>query len=352
MVVFITSCEKETEIQLNNPSMDLNKGQFADSDMTIEDVENFQQTNNDQKKSGTSEVSGKTTDGPVDFYLNNEEFESMNCSSGETEDFEEARMGGSVVGFKSPLDEFFDNSVFSPGEIIPGVYFDTKLDQGSLDDLTIRDFSHISGESKRLTANFQSDDLQINFTEGNVYFASMKLYNTYSDGNIVVRVFGNSGLIGTMNVWSPSNYGAFVGIRSSEVITQITFDNASNGFERIDDFSFGTSCDADGDGCFDEEDSHPNSNLSEYISIDGCNTYAENVLVNCGTTMMDEIDGLIAEINAQYDGENYDDLHKDFTRKLAQLTYHWRKDRLITRRERSSMSSCAWRSDIPYFDQD
>ncbi|REE80038.1 pre-peptidase [Lutibacter oceani] len=112
----------------------------------------------------------------------------------------------------------------------------------------------------------------------------------------------------------------------------------------------GIICDYDNDGILNEDDPYPNSNMSEYINIDGCYPDIENIFVESGTTMMDQIDNLIAEINLQYDGENWDELHQDFTRGLSKITYYWRKDRLITRSERSAISSCGWSSQIPYYD--
>jgi len=88
------------------------------------------------------------------------------------------------------------------------------------------------------------------------------------------------------------------------------------------------------------------------IDIDGCYPGVENVFVEPGITMMDQIDELITEINEQYDGENWDYLHRRFTRKLAGITYYWRRDRLITRGERNDINDCATNSNIPfnYFD--
>jgi hypothetical protein len=66
--------------------------------------------------------------------------------------------------------------------------------------------------------------------------------------------------------------------------------------------------------------------------------------------MADEMDNLILQINAQYNGSNYNELHKKFVSEVAKLSYYWYKSRLITSRERSKISSYAWSSNIPYFD--
>ena len=103
--------------------------------------------------------------------------------------------------------------------------------------------------------------------------------------------------------------------------------------------------------------------MSRAISI-GPNSYEgiDNVLVDCGTTMQDQIDNLINQINDSYHGDpkkgdidyedNYEELHKAFTTKLAHITYYWRINKLITAGERAEISSDAWGATIPYNDVD
>jgi hypothetical protein len=71
-----------------------------------------------------------------------------------------------------------------------------------------------------------------------------------------------------------------------------------------------------------------------------------NVFAKPGTTMMDQVNDLINEINSQYTGDNYDYLHKRFMTKLSAITYYWIKDRLITSKQRSKISSAAWSASI------
>jgi hypothetical protein len=63
--------------------------------------------------------------------------------------------------------------------------------------------------------------------------------------------------------------------------------------------------------------------------------------------MMDQLNSLLDAINAEYNGENYNALHRKFTTELAKLSYYWYKDRLITSRERSAISAAAYRADVP-----
>ncbi|SNR32869.1 thrombospondin type 3 repeat-containing protein, partial [Lutibacter flavus] len=114
----------------------------------------------------------------------------------------------------------------------------------------------------------------------------------------------------------------------------------------------GDACDDDddNDGVRDSRDNYPYSNTREYFNFGDCDLDIENQFSRNGSTMVDQINSLIEEINEQYDGENWDELHSDFMRELAKLTYMWRKDRLITRSERSAISSCGRNSEIPYLD--
>ena len=106
--------------------------------------------------------------------------------------------------------------------------------------------------------------------------------------------------------------------------------------------------DSDNDGVLNENDAHPNSDMSEFINIGGCYPNVDNVLVMNGSTMMDQINDLIVQMNVQYNGDNYNYLHRRFMSELAQITYKWRRAGLITPTERSRISSCAWNANIPY----
>ncbi|MBI9042684.1 hypothetical protein [Lutibacter sp.] len=106
--------------------------------------------------------------------------------------------------------------------------------------------------------------------------------------------------------------------------------------------------DMDDDGVLNENDPYPNSNMSETISLGDMNLTIENKFVKTGTTMMDQIDALIAQMNEEYTGDNYAVLHKKFMTELSKITYYWYKGRLITSRERSAIASASWRANVPY----
>ena len=117
----------------------------------------------------------------------------------------------------------------------------------------------------------------------------------------------------------------------------------------------GDACDDDddNDGVKDSRDNHPFSNTTEdfYISGAECFLDIENQFARNGSTMMDELDSLIEDINSQYDGDNWEELNRDFLRKLSGITYMWRRDRLISRGERNDILDCARNAHIPgYYD--
>ncbi|WP_456423731.1 hypothetical protein [Lutibacter sp.] len=134
---------------------------------------------------------------------------------------------------------------------------------------------------------------------------------------------------------------------------------------KLDAISGATNTDYDNDGCLNQDDAHPWSNMSETIKFDYfTDTGVENSFVNCGSTMADLVDDLIMEMNIEYGcgeqptlikGDKYiiensvewKAVHRKFVRRIARLTYYWRKDKLITRGERSQLYRAAKNSNVP-----
>jgi hypothetical protein len=143
-----------------------------------------------------------------------------------------------------------------------------------------------------------------------------------------------------------------------EIYTIDMLDQSSSSNSLIDtddyvmDLMYYVDPDVDGDGVLNENDPFPNSNMDESLSIGEYSFDIENQFSSKGTTMMDQIDALMAEINEQYDGSNGDALHRMFTRELSKITYYWYKSRLISRRDRVTISNAANSANIPYVDFD
>jgi len=103
-----------------------------------------------------------------------------------------------------------------------------------------------------------------------------------------------------------------------------------------DTWSYGI-VDADGDGVPDEEDDCLNSDLGPNIVIDGCDTGAENELLEDGCTMADLIvqcaDG-VAD-------------HGAFVRCVAHLTNLWKCQGLMNGQQKGAIMSCAGQANMP-----
>ena len=87
----------------------------------------------------------------------------------------------------------------------------------------------------------------------------------------------------------------------------------------------------------DDEDDCPDPNLEPTVTIGECDSDVENQLFENGCTMSD----MIAQC-AEGAGN-----HGEFVSCVAHLTNDWKKDRLITGKEKGAIQRCAGRSDIP-----
>lgn len=353
--VIILSCQKETislpeNAELDNQKIDASGTSSYKSVLeTIEsgiDLKSYLSSLGDMKKMEVKETAYILDDfvpTDLEFFYSADDFP---CSNLPTEDFEEGNIGASP----DFIDENTDTGMFSPGDILPGVSIHIMNNYGSVvDNFYLTDPTGTS--SKVLFVNYFVDYMIIDFTADNVTDVNMDVFSIWGESEITIEIFGSSGFLGTTVVYG-TNSGTYWGVKSNEPITRITLHSLSNQAEGIDNLSFGTCNDFDGDGVLNEDDAHPNSDMSEFINIGGCYPNVQNVLVKNGSTMMDQITDLISEINSQYNGDNYTYLHKRFMSELAQITYTWRRARLITTTERSRISSCAWSVSIPYYNYD
>ena len=102
-------------------------------------------------------------------------------------------------------------------------------------------------------------------------------------------------------------------------------------------FTLDGSDDSDGDGIPDDEDACPDSNLSETVVIDFCDSGVENQLSDDGCTIADLIDECAANANN----------HGRFVRCVAKLTNALKRDGIISGREKGAIQSCAGQADLP-----
>lgn len=95
--------------------------------------------------------------------------------------------------------------------------------------------------------------------------------------------------------------------------------------------------DADGDGCNDDVDPHPNSNTDPTLVIGECETNITNLFVDDCSTMAD----LLADCAKDASNQG------QYIRCVVRLTKEWKRDGLITRSQRWQIIACAIRSGIP-----
>ncbi|NEW80438.1 MAG: hypothetical protein GZ086_13665 [Gelidibacter sp.] len=354
-VAIFTSCEKETTTLPENSQLNVQETKTVDlkdiksvGEAILAGVDIQTYLNSIPKRENTASrpaLSRITENNGLNFFFNAED---MPCGDLPTESFDDADYDWyATYGDDSNiLDENTDSYIFSPGDILPGISFESALGEWYGLYLWTDEYYNVD---KALFEN-NDEDLIINFTNNNVTSVSMNVKSWYWDLNIYMDVYGDSGYLGTSSVYLDNGYeGEYWGVTSVEPITKIVMYTSYGGYAGVDNVSFGNCNDLDGDGVLNENDAHPNSDLRATVNIGGCDyPNIDNVLVKNGSTMMDQINDLVAQINAQYNGENYTYLHKMFMTKLAGITYSWRTARLITTRERSAISSCAWIAQIPY----
>jgi len=95
--------------------------------------------------------------------------------------------------------------------------------------------------------------------------------------------------------------------------------------------------DSDGDGVGDNSDAFPQSNMDATVCIGDCDSGVANQVLADGATFND----LIGEAAAE--AKN----HGKFVSAVSKLANQWKKDGLISGKEKGKITSCAARSDIP-----
>ena len=308
----------------------------------------FQSCQKDELVQTASEsvmLKSATTVGQLTFFTTPEEFP---CTGLPTEDFENAT-NGDPAGVYNPLDASTSTSFLPAGGILPGISFsltrEGPFSPYSSPDLNIwAGMNDIVGHA--LIPNHQAEKLIIEFTDDNVTAVSMKLLTLFSNQvTFDINIFGNSEvLLGNKSIVGGTPVGTYFGIQSVDPIKKITiwgFDYVNWGNENpgVDDVMFG-SCitDTDGDGCLDSDDAIVNSNMEEFVEIDGCTNGVLNKMTSvCGVMMSDKIDEL--------EGGTYKNAGQ-FLKAVTQLAKTWMDEGLITQAEQTLLLSCAGQSSI------
>jgi PKD repeat protein len=153
------------------------------------------------------------------------------------EDFEKGHVpDNEVLACPGPLDASSDNSCFVPGDLKPGVRFNSELPAGGFEIALLgRGFS--GAPSKNIVAGEFPDAFIIDFTDGNVTAAGMDLV-AYASDICQIDVFGLSGPI--ISTTAPcTGDGTFWGVSTTEVITRIRIFSPNQRAEGVDNISFG-----------------------------------------------------------------------------------------------------------------
>lgn len=288
-----------------------------------------------------------TTVGTLTFYDDPADFP---CSGLPTEDFEKAT-NPAPEGVWNPLDAATSTWFLPAGSILPGISFSLTRN-GDLSPYTSPDLNIWAGVNDIVghivNANHQGETLIIEFTDDNVTVVSMKLLTIFwSRATFTINIYGNSeALLGTTSVIGGTPAGTYFGVQSEAPIKKITiwgfgYDYYGNEPPGVDDVMFGTCVlDSDGDGCNDSDDAVINSNMEEFVTIDGCSNGVPNKMTlgePCGTMMSDAIDVLEA---GTYKNSG------QFVKAVTELTKTWMDEGLITQEEQSLLLACAGQSSI------
>ena len=93
--------------------------------------------------------------------------------------------------------------------------------------------------------------------------------------------------------------------------------------------------DFDGDGVDDGDDLFPISNSEATVVINGCDSSVENTFVSNGANFNDLIGAVISKNRG------------DFVKKVNRLAKQWKKQGLISGKEKGKIASCAKKSGRP-----
>jgi len=150
------------------------------------------------------------------------------------EDFEEGT-AGSCTG---PLDASSSNGVFSPGDILEGLWIDDVLGNGTFE---LEDPGQGSswGASKVLRRNSDNAIVEIRFTGSNVYEAGMDVYSETSSEPTVSAYALDGGLLVSRDITASKTASGFFGIYATQVVNRIEIDPHGS-FATFDNIRFGT----------------------------------------------------------------------------------------------------------------
>ena len=154
------------------------------------------------------------------------------------EDFEGASGYGATTG---PLDAFTDSDIYSPGDIALGL--EVRADPAGDMDLFVGE-PGVNGRLDTAVGFNHVDGALVLLFDGGVEAVGLSLYGDMGSGDIVVELFGATGLL-TQLFLSPETVldPAFLGVVSDDdaLITEIALSRDGLGHVNVYDVSFGAS---------------------------------------------------------------------------------------------------------------
>jgi hypothetical protein len=178
---------------------------------------------------------GAATAGSLTFYSTRAAFDAANPGLA-TQTFEVARNFGSVAGFDGPLNSTTNNGLFKPGDILPGVAFDSHpaLGPGGQGLAVTPDgyFNINPNAPKVVVVNNSLNTLDVLFSPGQKAVA-FDVYNIFFAGANQITLFGpgDTPLGSTTVTTTPDGSGdlpGFFGVSSDVPITRINLSAPAN----------------------------------------------------------------------------------------------------------------------------
>ena len=361
-----TSCEKEDSLpaskatEMNNLTVQ-DFIQMQNDGMSPEEIYGIF---DEQVAYSTSVKTSKNAEpsGAITVYDDSKSFSAL-CDNMKLENFD-AALGAGFVGLPGELNSSTSNAVFPENSIQAGITFRSSIGQ-----LMLVNYSPVIDKVIGMPT---PKPLIIEFSE-DVNYVGFELFHTNTVGpqSFNIEVYGASGLIGSVVRSATIFGGGYVGIETEEKISYIKLNSGATGYPGLDNVSFGAcfqvadsdgdgiideedncpetsnedqadfdgdaigdACDndIDGDGCLNEDDAYAFSDTSETLVINGCESGVENQNTStCGVMMADAI------AEAYADSKN----HGQFVSTVAKLANEWRKEGLISNKDKAAIQTCA-----------
>ena len=329
-VLFITSCEKETDLNVDSmKKLETIIDPNAKITITTKEIKVLGQQNQPTK---------------------NYEYSTENVNI-IVLDFE-------GLGNVDNINNFYNGGTSSQGYSGTnyGVEFGVAL---AVIDADAGGSGNFANEPSPSTVMFFLDANQVFMNVAAGFTTGFSFYYSSNTSNGSVSVYdglnGTGNLLGTLNLalnydincigdpngtycnWDP------IAIPFEGTAKSVVFSGVANRIA-FDDVTFGSTTpgavDSDGDGCLDDDDEIPSSNMEATVTIDGCDSGVVNRTTqgSCGITMSDMIDGLEAGTYIN---------HGQFVRAVANVINGWFAAGFITLEEKDAIMACAGQANIP-----